>query len=495
MLQTIENILKYSSDEIVAFLGSQFFFSLILFVVIYLLTFILKKKYLVLTLGLWSFIFVRLILPPQLSAPFSGRMLIEKALSLFNRPEKELVNINDFYDANGTINIKTEEKGLPVKENITPSTVLFVLWSIGITTIFLTYLFKSRKYKILIKKSKECDDREILFIVEKWKKLFNVRRKVKLVYGSHRISPFTIGISNPAVYLPEYFIEQKDKETIESVIAHEMAHIKHVDALWIKLQNIIQFIYFFNPVVWLAGSQFHQILEQICDSQVLSKKSLSSTTYGSGLINVVELNLTSPEKILSISNFTNSKERLIQRIQNIKRINIISKSNIFVSCAVLIFTGFLLLPMANHTYSGQSPNSGNNSFISPYPDGFLALEYGKDWNPLKKEYMMHNGIDVCFYGYPFPVNSTEEGMVVFTGKDEIFSELKEIIIQHKDGFQTRYLHLDSIFIQKNQLIQKGQIIGHVPYCVHLEFYKNGVLQDPEKYITLEKRVSRKIVKE
>lgn len=65
-------------------------------------------------------------------------------------------------------------------------------------------------------------------------------------------------------------------------------------------------------------------------------------------------------------------------------------------------------------------------------------------------------------------------------------------ILHPDGYATVYKHFSDIFYKAGDFIRKGDVIGkvgdtgllaHGPH-IHFELWKNGVVLDPELYITL-----------
>ena len=70
---------------------------------------------------------------------------------------------------------------------------------------------------------------------------------------------------------------------------------------------------------------------------------------------------------------------------------------------------------------------------------------------------------------------------------------KYVLIRHADKYVTIYGHLSEILVRKNDYVYQGQIIGKVgktgnarsrdmlPH-LHFEIRKNGVPQDPLKYI-------------
>jgi murein DD-endopeptidase MepM/ murein hydrolase activator NlpD len=103
---------------------------------------------------------------------------------------------------------------------------------------------------------------------------------------------------------------------------------------------------------------------------------------------------------------------------------------------------------------------------------------------------MHKGLDL-FADVGTPVLTAKSGRVV--GATQNRGMGKYIIILHRGNLITIYGHLSAIFVQKNDSVRQGQVIGRVgktgnarssqmlPH-LHFEIRKNGIPQDPLEYI-------------
>ncbi|HZD58882.1 MAG TPA: M56 family metallopeptidase [Anaerolineae bacterium] len=79
-------------------------------------------------------------------------------------------------------------------------------------------------------------------------------------------SPFVLGIKNPAIILPDGLIDELTEEELEVVLAHEIAHIKRKDNLWLWLATFCRDIMFFNPVAWFTLELLSNERERAADS-------------------------------------------------------------------------------------------------------------------------------------------------------------------------------------------------------------------------------------
>lgn len=95
-------------------------------------------------------------------------------------------------------------------------------------------------------------------------------RLYKNIYLCDRIpSPFILGVLKPRIYLPSW-LDDKQKQ---SVLPHELAHIRRLDHWWKPIGFLILSVHWFNPMVWLGYSLLCADIEAACDERVISKMS------------------------------------------------------------------------------------------------------------------------------------------------------------------------------------------------------------------------------
>ncbi len=88
------------------------------------------------------------------------------------------------------------------------------------------------------------------------------------IFQSERIdTPFVLGTRPlwPRIYLPFRLSE----EHLDSVIAHEQAHIRRGDHWWKPLGFVLLAVYWFHPLLWLAYWLFCRDIEGACDEKVI----------------------------------------------------------------------------------------------------------------------------------------------------------------------------------------------------------------------------------
>ena len=94
--------------------------------------------------------------------------------------------------------------------------------------------------------------------------------QLRLSLTDQLLGPVCFGMFRPVVLLPQDIVRTGSPEELQMVLTHELAHIERRDC-WANLfQRIVEAVYFFHPLVWLASRQLTQQREEICDNHVLA---------------------------------------------------------------------------------------------------------------------------------------------------------------------------------------------------------------------------------
>ena len=112
-----------------------------------------------------------------------------------------------------------------------------------------------------------------------WNQKFGVRLSDKITV------PMVWGIFRPVILLP---IEAGSWQTerLRAVLFHELAHIKRRDWVMQMIAQVVCAVYWFNPLVWFAARWMRIEAEQACDDQVLNA-GYQPTDYAQHLLDVV----------------------------------------------------------------------------------------------------------------------------------------------------------------------------------------------------------------
>ena len=94
---------------------------------------------------------------------------------------------------------------------------------------------------------------------------FDLRCKVALRLVNNLDSPVSAGWLRPVVLLPTALITRMPTDLIEALLAHELAHIRRHDYLINLLQNAVEAVLFYHPVIWWLSNRIRTERELIAD--------------------------------------------------------------------------------------------------------------------------------------------------------------------------------------------------------------------------------------
>jgi len=101
------------------------------------------------------------------------------------------------------------------------------------------------------------------------KNRLNFNGPVQLFISAKAKVPMVIGFVKPAILVPAAALAQLTTEQLETILLHELAHIKRNDYLINILQTVVETVLFFNPFVWMISSTVRREREHCCDDMVL----------------------------------------------------------------------------------------------------------------------------------------------------------------------------------------------------------------------------------
>jgi murein DD-endopeptidase MepM/ murein hydrolase activator NlpD len=143
------------------------------------------------------------------------------------------------------------------------------------------------------------------------------------------------------------------------------------------------------------------------------------------------------------------------------------------------------VPRSVSVYKGPIPANaerGTGVFVWP-ATGTLTDRFGFR----TKSGRWHNGLDIAS-PRGSPVVAADSGFVTFAGWTDVgYGNL--VVIDHRNGYETRYAHLQAFFVTAGQSVAQGTQIGAIgttgnssgPH-VHFEIRHKGVRKNPEMYL-------------
>ncbi|MFC1503930.1 peptidoglycan DD-metalloendopeptidase family protein [Spirochaetota bacterium] len=170
----------------------------------------------------------------------------------------------------------------------------------------------------------------------------------------------------------------------------------------------------------------------------------------------------------TISKSYSVDKQTIMSFNKIKESEIIGGKHIFIPGAM-----FSVLERAKKL---------NTEFWKPLKQIYITQGFGFRIHPITKKADEHQGIDMRAY-VGTKVYASKPGRITFAGIKYGYG--KVVIIQHKNGYSTRYAHLSRYYVRKGEKVTLQQPIGEVGSTgmatgshLHFEVRRYGKPIDP-----------------
>jgi hypothetical protein len=118
---------------------------------------------------------------------------------------------------------------------------------------------------------------------------FRSIRSVELCASGALDIPTAVGFFKPAVVLPNWALAELSSAKLNTVVLHELAHLRRWDD-WTNLaQKVLRALFFFHPAVWFVESRLSLEREMACDDMVLAQTA-DPRAYAECLVSLAEKN-------------------------------------------------------------------------------------------------------------------------------------------------------------------------------------------------------------
>jgi bla regulator protein BlaR1 len=114
-----------------------------------------------------------------------------------------------------------------------------------------------------------------------------IMRSVNFLESTLATGPLLVGYLKPVVIVPAGMLSMLPVSQIETIIMHELYHLKRRDYLVNIMQLFIEGVLFYHPVVWIISGFIRTEREHCCDDRVLNSTD-NPVNYAKALIHIAE---------------------------------------------------------------------------------------------------------------------------------------------------------------------------------------------------------------
>ncbi|CAN5620214.1 hypothetical protein BH11ARM2_BH11ARM2_34970 [soil metagenome] len=188
--------------------------------------------------------------------------------------------------------------GEAIMASPSPLATLVGLWAVGVAILSVrlagTLLHVARWRRLHTRPAgPEWQDR-----VDRLARRFGIARPIGVLLSDRLEVPSAWGVLRPIIVLPASLLMAMPLNQVETILLHELAHIRRHDYLVNLLQTVVETVLFYHPAVWWVSSIVRREREHCCDDAVVAALG-DPVPYARALLQLEERRLTLPRPTLS----------------------------------------------------------------------------------------------------------------------------------------------------------------------------------------------------
>lgn len=222
--------------------------------------------------------------------------------------------------------------------------MVLVIWMIGTSAVLAGLLVGIGSVWRLGRRARPLTTEPWTALVERLSSVLDLHRPVTLLESDEFALPMTWGVVRPVILLPSSAKTWPTSHR-ETVLLHELAHVKRLDYLTQLAAEVACALHWFNPLVWLAARQLRIEREHACDDQVLCAGS-SAPDYADQLLDVARsLRAARTTSLAAVAMARRSQlaGRLMAVLDENRQRDTVSRRLTFIAC---FSAAALILPLA-----------------------------------------------------------------------------------------------------------------------------------------------------
>jgi len=171
------------------------------------------------------------------------------------------------------------------------------VWAFGVLVLSVRLVWSSRQVYSLRRRGEPATPK-LLGLVENLAHRMRIHRHVRILVSTIADTPGVIGWLRPLILLPPAALLNFTPEQLESILAHELAHIKRFDYLVNLLQMLVETLLFYHPIVWWTSTRIRHERELCCDDLAVASCG-NAVLYARALTMLERLRLGAPALALA----------------------------------------------------------------------------------------------------------------------------------------------------------------------------------------------------
>lgn len=281
-----------------------------------------------LRLTLWTVLLLKLILPPDLTSPWSllswqeppAAAVFQQAGSSQKVQALPPSGIHPALAAAWARSRPAAEASLDWRR--LAGRGLFCLWALGVLLVAALRLRSWHRMRRLRREgAKEAVPASVLRDARRAASLMGLRRLPRIILDDRVRTPLVTGLLRPCIVIPRGWAQGSPRR-LGVALLHEMAHLRRKD-LWLRAAaSLLANLYWFHPAVHLMSRRLEALSEVCCDGTVVRAVPEQADGYRQALLQAARELLEGPSERPSWlhAGWQGSSSLLLQRLKGLERL-------------------------------------------------------------------------------------------------------------------------------------------------------------------------------
>ncbi len=333
--------------------------------------------------AVWLLVFIKLVIPPTWSSPFSIGRVVDVSFVQPSAPEVVPVlgdgatsgtsssptiasSVGDFVD--GELNAASSvgpAAGFSVPRSLRSS--LVAIWFAGVLLVSSLAIRRYRSSRSMLVNRARAAPRWLDRLCRECALRVGLRRhRVRVLVDAKMSSARLVGCVHPVIVIPHDLLSRRDQ--LEHVLLHELTHLRRGDPWWALATLALHVVYWFHPLVYVARRRLETLREASCDHDVAQLLGDEQPAYRRTLLELAGARFAAVEAHIGIG-VLRRPSQILTRLRWLDRPAVRATRSRRVSAAMfLLVVFFACLPLDSRPVR-PAPSVRNGS-----PIGALSAE-------------------------------------------------------------------------------------------------------------------------
>ena len=171
--------------------------------------------------------------------------------------------------------------------------LIAAVWLTGTIIVLLGWFARWRQVRAMLRHAVPASSCRELHLLRQLQSAPDLSNSLPLRLSSELMEPGIFGIFHPVLLWPSQLSPHLTDPHIETILAHELMHLRRRDNLAAALHMLVESLFWFHPVVWWIERRIVEERERACDEAVVAHLG-SAETYAESLLRACRFCVESP---------------------------------------------------------------------------------------------------------------------------------------------------------------------------------------------------------